>query len=58
MHAIVDEAVSLLQNNGAVERNYIKWDIGIPVDYMESIESLKSYLSQRTAWMDSEISQF
>ncbi|NNF36816.1 MAG: hypothetical protein HKN68_22125 [Saprospiraceae bacterium] len=58
MHAIIDDAVSLLQNNGAVNRNYIKWDIGIPVDYMASIESLKSYLSQRTSWMDSEIASF
>jgi hypothetical protein len=58
MHAIIDDAVSLLQRNGAVERNYIKWDIGVPIDYMASIESLKNYLSQRTAWMDSEIAKF
>jgi hypothetical protein len=58
LHAIIDEAVDLLQENGAIERNYLKWDIGIPIDYQVNIESLKNYLSQRTSWMDSEIGAF
>ncbi len=55
LYAIVDDAVSYLQNNGAINRNYEKWDIGTPVDYDQSINALKSFLEQRTAWMDGEI---
>ena len=58
MHAIIDGAVDLLNRNGAIERNYMKWDIGIPVDHSTAVQSLKDYLTQRTSWMDSEIANF
>ncbi|MEN8228179.1 MAG: CotH kinase family protein [Bacteroidota bacterium] len=54
----VDQNARHLQNNSAVSRNYAIWDAGLGVDYNASIESLKSYLEERTQWMDGEISSF
>ena len=55
LQKVVDDAVSYLRTNGAVERNYAKWDKGLGVDYDGIIISLKDYINQRSAWMDSEI---
>ena len=55
---LVDETANHLQDNGAIERNYTKWDIGSPVNYSEAIESLKNYLEVRSQWMDNEIGSF
>lgn len=54
--APVDEMVALLQKNGAVQRNYSKWDKGIGINYDQSVQSLKLYLIERASWMDSQIS--
>ena len=51
----VDEIANNLQENGAIERNYNKWGA---VDYPASINSLKAYLENRTAWMDGQIANF
>lgn len=55
---IVDQTASYLQNNGAVNRNYSIWDAGLGVDYNATVGSLKSFLEQRTQWMDGEIFSF
>jgi hypothetical protein len=54
----VDEAANYLKSNGAIQRNYFVWDAGLSVDYDESIQHLKSFLEQRAAWMDGQISSF
>ena len=53
---LVDQTSAYLQNNGAVDRNYNKWDQGIGVNYSSSVEDLKSYLEARAQWMDQVIS--
>lgn len=55
---LVDNTATILKDNGAVERNYKKWDQGIGVDYDVSVNGLKNFLVQRAAWMDGVISQF
>ncbi|MCK4749327.1 MAG: CotH kinase family protein, partial [Bacteroidales bacterium] len=55
---MVDQAVGYLQGNGAVNRNFALWGGGMGIDYNGSIESLKSFLEERTQWMDSEIASF
>jgi hypothetical protein len=52
----VEEAASYLEINGAVDRNYRKWDQGDGFDYQAQIESLKTYLQNRSQWMDGMIS--
>ena len=52
---MVDEVANDLQNNGATERNFAKWG---PVNYTESVGNLKSFLENRTTWMDGKISEF
>ncbi len=54
----VDTNSKFLIDNGAITRNYKKWDQGIEVDYNASIGKLKSYLTQRAAWMDGKINAF
>lgn len=53
---LVNQTAAYLEDNGAVQRNYNKWDQGIGVDYTSSIESMKSYLETRAQWMDDVIS--
>ena len=53
---LVDQTSAYLENNGAVDRNYNKWDKGIGVNYSSSVEDLKSYLEARAQWMDVVIS--
>ncbi len=55
--ALVDESADYLQSNGAVTRNYSKWN-RIQVDYQASIQSLRDFLVARASWMDSEIASF
>jgi hypothetical protein len=55
---LVDDAATLLQSNGAVERNYAKWDKGIGVNYDQSIQNLSGYLGDRLSWMDGKIGAF
>ena len=52
---VVDDGVAYLQENGAVERNYSKWDQGIGVNYDQAILDLKKFLIDRSNWMDSKI---
>jgi len=51
----VDEIAANLQDNGATDRNFNKWG---DVNYPESVNALKAYLENRTAWMDGEIAGF
>lgn len=55
---LVDQTASHLIDNGAVNRNYTIWDAGLGVDYQASVANLKSYLQDRTQWMDGEIASF
>jgi hypothetical protein len=55
---MVDETADYLKSNGAIQRNYSIWDAGLNVNYDESIQHLKSFLEQRSAWMDAQISLF
>ncbi len=43
--------------NEAILRNYTRWT-GINFDYNGSVEELKTYLSNRLSWMDSQIAAF
>jgi hypothetical protein len=52
---IVDDAVAYLKKNGAIDRNYGKWDQGIGVNYDQAILNLKTYLTDRSNWMDGKI---
>ena len=54
---LVDDTKSYLVDNGAVERNYAKWN-RVGVDYDASVESMKSFLRDRADWMDGEIAAF
>jgi len=55
---LVDQTSAYLEENGAVGRNYNKWDRGIGVNYSSSVENLKSYLEARAQWMDEVILAF
>ena len=55
LQKVVDDAKTYLETNGAVSRNYAKWDQGIGVNYDQSIQNLKVYLTDRSSWMDAEI---
>ena len=56
LNSLVEESANFLIDNGAISRNETIWSVGS--DYEQSIESLKSYFSERTSWMDSEIDGF
>ncbi len=53
----VDQTANSLIDNGLIDRNYTRWT-GISVDYEESVNALKTYLSNRLDWMDSTIGGF
>jgi hypothetical protein len=55
---LVDATAQLLKENGAVQRNYAKWDQGIGVNYDNAINELKVFLQQRAAWMNTTIGLF
>lgn len=54
---LVQSTADYLIENGAIERNYERWN-GIAVDYNQSIEELKNYLDNRLTWMDQQINAF
>lgn len=55
---LVEDTAIHLQKNGAVQRNYAKWEVNADRTYEQSILNLKSYMQQRANWMDGEISGF
>ena len=55
MQQVVDEAVQVLTKNGAVARNYKRWDQGLGVNHDQAVQNLKAYLTARAAWMDGKI---
>jgi hypothetical protein len=58
MLALVDTNASYLKSNGASGRNYVKWDLGLNINYDQSIINLKNFLRDRSAWMDGQIASF
>ena len=63
----IDEQVSFLKAQGAIDRNFNRWKIiGVGVafnsfvgaTYEEEVEYVKSWLSARLQWMDGQISDF
>jgi len=56
LNSVVDEMVTFLQKNEAVQRNYSKWDQGIGVNYDQSVQNMKVFLAKRANWMDGQIS--
>lgn len=56
--SIIDDAAEYLDQNGAISRNYLKWDRGIGVNYPESVGSLKNFMDYRANWMDQKIAEF
>lgn len=55
---LVDATAQLLKENGAVKRNYTRWDQGIGVNYDNAVNELKLFLQQRAAWMNTTIGLF
>ncbi len=55
---LVNQTAGYLQDNGAINRNYEKWNIGSPVDYEGAVQNLRSFLERRTEWMDQTIASF
>ncbi len=55
LQRVVDDADSYLKKNGAVKRNYAKWDQGIGVNHEGAIQNLKVFLTDRSNWMDGKI---
>jgi hypothetical protein len=55
MQQVVDDAVQVLNKNGAVARNYERWDQGMGVNHDQAIQNLKAYLTARASWMDGKI---
>ena len=55
---MVDETAHYLKENGAIERNFKRWNLTPAVDYDEAIESFKGFLIARSQWMDETISAF
>lgn len=55
LNSVLDEMVTLLQKNEAVQRNYEKWDQGIGVNYDQSVQNMKMFLTDRANWMDGQI---
>jgi hypothetical protein len=58
LQALVEANTNYLKSNGAVERNYKLWNVDPGLNYDASVQALKSYLQERTAWMDGEIGNF
>jgi len=53
---LVDETRDDLKETGALARNYERWRTpNATVDYDSEVDFLRSYLTQRLAWMDGEI---
>ncbi|MEQ9423347.1 MAG: CotH kinase family protein [Cyclobacteriaceae bacterium] len=54
---LVDASANYLVSNGAIDRNYQKWNV-VPVNYPERVQALKDFLEFRLNWMDGEIGAF
>jgi hypothetical protein len=54
---LTTNTANYLTNNNAIIRNYTKWT-GITNNYNNSVTDLKTYLTNRLAWMDSKIATF
>jgi hypothetical protein len=54
----ISQTKDYLDDNGVVERNYVKWDQGINVDHEASVQSLKDFVEFRVSWMDEQIGAF
>lgn len=67
INSMIDTHVQLLDENGALGRNYDKWRvIGVPLPfnsfvgatYEEEIQYVKTWITDRISWMDSQIQGF
>ena len=54
---LTTNTANYLTVNNAIIRNYTKWT-GINYNYNNSVTDLKTYLTNRLAWMDSKISAY
>ncbi len=54
---LVDNQVSYLISNGAIERNFKKWN-AFSVNFQQKNIELKDYLKRRATWIDSQVNQF
>jgi hypothetical protein len=55
---LIDSTTALLNNNGAISRNYMKWDQTIGINHTEAIVTLKNFITKRANWMDQKINEF
>lgn len=64
IHNKIDEYVTYLNENGAIDRNYEKWPVigeQLPFNsfvgnsYQEEVDYVKQWITDRMNWMDSEI---
>lgn len=64
---MIDSHVQLLEENGALERNYDKWNVlGVPLPfnsfvgatYEEEVQYVKTWITDRIDWMDGQIQGF
>jgi hypothetical protein len=58
LNQLITNTATYLKANGAVKRNYDKWDKGIGVNYDQSVNALQEFLQQRASWMDVTIGNF
>jgi hypothetical protein len=58
LNQLITNTATYLKTNGAVKRNYDKWDKGIGVNYDQSVDDLQEFLQQRALWMDVTIGNF
>ena len=55
--SLTTNTAAFLNANNAISRNYSKWN-GINFDYNNGVNDMKTYLSNRLQWMDSQILAF
>ncbi|MGO4817110.1 CotH kinase family protein [Flavobacterium sp. W22_SRS_FP1] len=55
--SLTSNTASFLNANNAIGRNFTKWN-GIDFDYNNGVNDMKTYLSNRLQWMDSQILAF
>lgn len=63
----MDAHISFLNENGAIDRNYKKWDVlgtqlsfnsFVGATYDEEVDYVKNWITNRISWMDSQIQGF
>ncbi len=57
LQLLVDKQVEYLRSNGAIERNFKRWN-AFSLNYVQKNNELKEYLKRRAEWIDSQVSQF